>query len=316
MRRAGSVAGCDGSLLLAVRLACLVLVPGRCDCRGDPLARRGRGRDLDGHAERAVASAAFTEIPPTRRSRPGHPAAIATRRSRASRSTAPRSRSLPRATRARPTRRTTRADGPRPRRLATRTRGRRVTTSTTLRVDLNVPGGANCLTLGFRFFTEECRLGRLYNDGFIAELGHLGHWTVDPATDQISAPKNFAFDAERRRHQRQLAGRDGLTTAGGRRHRLHERHAAPQRGTRRVTPARTVLYLSIFDQGDRIVDSAVFVDRLSFAGDGAPVAACPARRTTTRRAGGDPRRASGARPRTAPRRSAAPPATRPATRPT
>ena len=74
--------------------------------------------------------------------------------------------------------------------------------------------------------------------------------------------------------------------------------AARQRLSARtvVTPGAHSLYLSIFDQGDRIVDSAAFVDRLSFAGNGAPVAASPARRPTTPRARGDARRSPASSP--------------------
>ena len=37
------------------------------------------------------------------------------------------------------------------------------------------------------------------------------------------------------------------------------------RASTRVTPSTRHLYLSIFDQGDRIYDSAVFIDKLIIA---------------------------------------------------
>src|SRR5258706_5749619 len=62
-----------------------------------------------------------------------------------------------------------------------------------LRIDLDVPGGANCLSINFRFLSEEYPefVGSPFNDAFIAELD-TSTWTTSGAT--ISAPDNFAFD--------------------------------------------------------------------------------------------------------------------------
>ena len=62
-----------------------------------------------------------------------------------------------------------------------------------LKVDLNVPAGRNCLSLDFRFASEEYPqyLNSSYNDAFIAELD-TSNWTTAGST--ITAPQNFAFD--------------------------------------------------------------------------------------------------------------------------
>src|SRR6267378_1205328 len=62
-----------------------------------------------------------------------------------------------------------------------------------LRIDLDVPGGANCLSINFRFLSEEYPefVGSPFNDAFIAELD-TSTWTTSGTA--ISAPDNFAFD--------------------------------------------------------------------------------------------------------------------------
>ena len=131
---------------------------------------------------------------------------------------------------------------------------------TTLRVDIDVPAGANCLSLGFRFFTDEAA-GATYNDGFVAELG-TSTWTVDPATNQISAPDNFAFDQNGDPLSVNSPGAASFTTAGaaGTGYTIGTQRLSAARA---VSPGRNVLYLSVFDVQDRIVDTAAFVDRLS-----------------------------------------------------
>src|SRR3954462_8022968 len=65
---------------------------------------------------------------------------------------------------------------------------------TILRIDLNVPQGANCLTgIDFRFASAEYPeyVGTPYNDAFIAEVDS-STWT--PSGSTIAAPRNFAFD--------------------------------------------------------------------------------------------------------------------------
>lgn len=131
---------------------------------------------------------------------------------------------------------------------------------TILKTDLSVPAGANCLTLEFRFFSEEFPeyVGSSFNDGFVAELDTLT-WRTSGST--ITAPGNFAFDplgkvisinatGDTSMNRDLAAGTtyDGATAVLG--------AATP------ITPGAHSLYLSIFDQGDNIYDSAAFVDNL------------------------------------------------------
>jgi hypothetical protein len=132
-----------------------------------------------------------------------------------------------------------------------------------MRVDLNVPRGHNCLSFDFKFLSEEYPefLGDIFNDAFIAELG-ISDWDASSKTDpSISAPRNFARDTQGNPIRINRAGVATMraehargTTYDGATRRL--------RASTRVQPGLRRLYLSIFDQGDRIYDSAVFLDNL------------------------------------------------------
>lgn len=134
---------------------------------------------------------------------------------------------------------------------------------TVLRVDFEVPARANCLGgLDFRFLSEEYPewVGSSYNDAFIAELDE-STWTTRGST--IEAPRNFAFDPQGKPISVNVSGLDAMrpeyaegTTYDG---------ATPMlTAATPIAPGRHSLYLSIFDQGDRVYDSAVFVDNLRF----------------------------------------------------
>ena len=132
-----------------------------------------------------------------------------------------------------------------------------------MRIDLRVPRGRNCLSFDFRFLSEEYPeyLNDLFNDAFIAELGR-SDWTAGTKEDPtIRAPHNFAEDVQgnpirvnRVGTTTMSAASAGKTTFDGATRRL--------RASTPVRPGNRRLYLSIFDQGDRIYDSAVFVDNL------------------------------------------------------
>jgi hypothetical protein len=132
---------------------------------------------------------------------------------------------------------------------------------TVLKVDLTVPSGVNCLLgLDFRFLSEEYPefVGSAYNDAFVAELDKTT-WTTSGST--IAAPDNFAFDP---------SGNPITINAAG----VTSMKAAEAAGTTYdgatplltaatpITPGSHSLYLSIFDQGDAILDSAVMLDDL------------------------------------------------------
>ena len=134
-----------------------------------------------------------------------------------------------------------------------------------LKIDFNVPAGKNCLSFQFRFLSEEYPnyVGSQYNDAFIAELDTSDWTTTDGA---ITAPNNFATVSGANVSVNSLPmsaangagtafdsagfGTGGASTLG---------YLAAQRP---LTPGPHSLYLSIFDQSDHILDSAVFLDDL------------------------------------------------------
>ena len=134
---------------------------------------------------------------------------------------------------------------------------------TSLRVNLTVPAGVNCALLSFRFLTDEAP-GAEFNDGFIAELD-ANDWSIQPATETdpstISAPHNFAFDSNGNVISVNSPGSASLTPDGA-------TGTGFADGTARLTAATPVtagehsVYLSIFDFGDDVVDSAVLLDDL------------------------------------------------------
>lgn len=133
------------------------------------------------------------------------------------------------------------------------------------RIRLNVPRRANCLSFRFKFFSEEYPeyVGTQFNDAFIAEVGRSPSWTSSGnRRPVIRAPRDFATT------------RDGnlISVSATQNARVNRRAArgttydaatGKLRASTPVRPGRRFLYLSIFDQGDRQFDSAVFVDRLT-----------------------------------------------------
>ena len=134
---------------------------------------------------------------------------------------------------------------------------------TIFRIDLRVPSGVNCVSFTFRFLSEEFPefVSSEFNDAFIAELGSTS-WTSRSNEDPtIDAPGNFAKDSGGRTISVNQAGAFTVskkeakgTTYDG---------ATPLlRASSPITRGTRTVYLSIFDQGDRHYDSAVFVDNL------------------------------------------------------
>lgn len=142
---------------------------------------------------------------------------------------------------------------------------------TILTVDLAVPAEANCLTFDFRFLSEEFPryVNTAYNDAFIAELDN-STWTTAGST--ITAPDNFAFDADGQVVSINSTGLGGMTpevgagTAfdGGIDGGNNTDGAATTllSASTAVTPGEHTVYFSLFDQGDTALDSAVFLDNL------------------------------------------------------
>ena len=132
-----------------------------------------------------------------------------------------------------------------------------------MRIDLRVPTGDNCLSFDFRFLSEEFPefVNDDFNDAFIAELDR-STWTAATTDDpKITAPDNFARDSQGNPIRVDTVG----DTTVRKSYAKGTTYDGATRKLRASTPVKSGLrrlYLSIFDQGDRIFDSAVFLDRL------------------------------------------------------
>ena len=132
-----------------------------------------------------------------------------------------------------------------------------------MRIDLRVPKKANCLSFSFRFLSEEFPefVKDIFNDAFIAELGD-STWDASSKDDPaITAPRNFAVDSQGNPIRVNSIG-DTSVSASQAMGTTYDGATRILRASTRIKPGLRRLYLSIFDQGDRIYDSAVFVDRL------------------------------------------------------
>ena len=101
-------------------------------------------------------------------------------------------------------------------------------------------------------------MGSSVNDGFVAELDSSTWTTVDSV---INAPNNFAFDPSGDVISINSSGATSMTAANATGTTYDG--ATPLLGASTpITPGTHSLYLSIFDQGDDILDSAAFLDNL------------------------------------------------------
>ncbi len=135
---------------------------------------------------------------------------------------------------------------------------------TIYRITLQVPKKATCLSFRFRFLSEEFPefVNEIYNDAFIAELD-VSDWNTGSKDDpKVVAPRNFAADAKGNPIRVNSVG-DASVTASRAKGTTYDGATRILRASTPVTRGRHVLYLSIFDQGDRSYDSAVFLDRLT-----------------------------------------------------
>jgi hypothetical protein len=136
---------------------------------------------------------------------------------------------------------------------------------TVLQVNLTVPANVNCMTVDFRFLSEEYPefVGGSVNDAFVAELD-TSNWTTDATTAEVTAPNNFAFDQNGNPITVNAAGAATMT-AGDAIGTTYDGATPLLAASTPVTSGAHSLFLSIFDQGDDIYDSAVFLDNVRFS---------------------------------------------------
>ena len=131
---------------------------------------------------------------------------------------------------------------------------------TVVRIDLGVPANRNCLSVDFRFLSEEFPdfVGGTFNDAFIAELDN-STWTTSGST--ITADDNFAFDPSGNVISINSTGVADMTAeaAAGT---VYGGATPLLRASTPITEGLHSLFLSIFDQSDMRYDSAVFLDNL------------------------------------------------------
>jgi hypothetical protein len=142
------------------------------------------------------------------------------------------------------------------------TRGDTAFDVTTLRLNVNVPASANCLSLDYRFLSEEFPeyVGTSYNDAFIAEVD-TSNWTTSGSS--VSAPNDFATHTGAEGVNVNGVGPVAVSAAEAS-DTTYDAATGLVTTKTPITPGAHTIFLSIFDQGDRIFDSAAFVDNLRF----------------------------------------------------
>lgn len=132
---------------------------------------------------------------------------------------------------------------------------------TTLKVALTVPAGKTCLSFDYRFLSEEfpTYVGSKYNDAFIAGID-FNDWENESAYN-ITRPHDIAADPAGKPVSVNGVGPTAMLPAEAQGTVLN---AATGLVTTKapITPGAHFLYFSIFDAGDKQLDSAVFIDNL------------------------------------------------------
>lgn len=135
---------------------------------------------------------------------------------------------------------------------------------TMLRIDVQIPHGADCLSFDYRFLSEESSpedpASEPFDDAFIAELDSSSWTAVD---GDIDAPLSFAVtptgDVVTVGNAELFMTTDGaLGTAFDRATPIWQAWTTVRSGEKHT------IYLTLFDGVDSERDSAVFIDRLAF----------------------------------------------------
>ncbi|HKJ36680.1 MAG TPA: choice-of-anchor L domain-containing protein [Solirubrobacterales bacterium] len=128
----------------------------------------------------------------------------------------------------------------------------------TLRVDLDVPDDVNCLTIDYRFLTEEFDefVGSDFNDAFLAELDNSSF--VVQGDGSVLAPQNFAVGPDGAVTTVNTAGTSADNALGT----TYDGATPVLRATTPITPGEHSVFLSTYDASDAIYDSTAFVDNM------------------------------------------------------
>ncbi len=119
------------------------------------------------------------------------------------------------------------------------------------------------MSVDFRFLSDEFPefVGSSVNDAFVAELDVSDFSADSSQSNRVIAPHNFAFDAQGNVISINTTGATEMSEAEAT-GTTYDGATPPLRAFTSITPGTHTLYLSIFDQGDSIYDSAVFLDNL------------------------------------------------------
>ena len=139
---------------------------------------------------------------------------------------------------------------------------------TVLSLVLNVPGGADCLALDYRFLSEEYPdyVNSEFNDAFIAELDG-STWSVD-SSGSLTRNLDFAASPAGKPVSVNGAGPTAMFPAESAGTYFNAATGLVTTKTP-ITSGTHTVNLSMFDANDSLLDSAVFLDRLRLTSESA-----------------------------------------------
>ena len=126
--------------------------------------------------------------------------------------------------------------------------------ATVLRIRVNVPKSANCLSFRFRFLSEEYPewVGSEYNDAFLAELDKTNWNAASNTSPTITAPNDFATTGDGKLISVNATGIAHVSPANAK-GTTYDAATRVLRASKRVRPGSHYLYLTIFNQPNAVV---------------------------------------------------------------